>query len=264
MKMVASARVKRAENTLNNSRKYMNHFASIIAHLFEAELDIPPHPLQEIREDVGKVAVLVLSSDRGLCGSYNTNVVRAVEHYAKEETTPLALYTVGRKSRDYFRRRDWNIAQSFIDISFHIEYKQIKSIVDAVSKAFLSGEVDRVMMAGANYHTPAVCRPFVKQLLPLEPPRVELEEHGARDYIFQPNAKEVLDTFFPQYLHISVVTAVAEAITCEQGQRMVAMTAATENAGEMIRALTLRYNKARQASITAEILEIVGGAEALK
>lgn len=263
MKMVASARVKRAENTLNTSRRYMQHFNNIIAHLQGAEIEVPPHPLEREHDEIKRIGILVLSSDRGLCGSYNSNVFRVVENFRDEQEVPVTLFNVGKKARDYFKRRGWDITENFIDISFHIEYRQIKAITDSIVKAFSNEEVDRIMIAYSRFHSPPVCRPTVNQLLPLKPPDTEIEE-GATQYIFQPSPVEVLETFYPQYLHVSVVTSVAEAITSEQGQRMVAMTAATENAGEMIRALTLQYNKARQSAITSEILDIVGGAEALK
>ncbi|MEW5946097.1 MAG: FoF1 ATP synthase subunit gamma, partial [bacterium] len=173
------------------------------------------------------------------------------------------IYAAGRKARDYFRRRKWNIAREFVNISFHLEYREIKNIVDAAAGDFLAGRADEILIAYHRYVKAQISRIEIVPLLPLAPPKTEAA-HARVKYIFQPTVHEVVDVFYPKYLHTKVTLALAEAMASEQGQRMVAMTNATDNAGEMIDYLTLHFNKARQAAITKEILEVVSGAEALK
>ncbi|MEW6200523.1 MAG: ATP synthase F1 subunit gamma [bacterium] len=263
MKMVSSARLKRAEDRVLTVRPYMEHLERMYMRFGETVAEELLHPLAEVRPEVKRIGILVISSDRGLCGSYNTNLFRAVHDFAEKKKKETVLYVIGRKGADYFRRRHWNIAARFINLSFHIEYREIKNVVDVFSGAFLSGDVDEVWLAYSRYVAAAISRPAVVPLLPLVPPEHE-EKVSQVKFIFQPSVKAIVDVFFPKYLHTRVVAAFAEAMASEQGQRMVAMTAATDNAEEMVQSLTLYYNKARQAAITKEIMEVVGGAEALK
>jgi F-type H+-transporting ATPase subunit gamma len=271
MKMVAAARLRRAEERACAARPYAERLQGFMDVLF-TDSDSVPHPLAEPHPTVKRVGLLLITSDRGLCGAYNTNIIRQAQKFVNDHGNDnTSLFLVGRKGFDYFRRRQGNIVKPFIGLDPALVYREIKDISDTVANAFLEGQVDQVSLAYSRYVSPAVCRPIVLPLLPLaakpEPegkPGEDEKKKDQVDFIFQPSPQAILEDLFPKYFHTKLVLALAESFASEQGQRMVAMTTATDNAAEMIDKLTLYYNKVRQAAITKEISEIVGGAEALK
>lgn len=266
MKMVAAARLRRAEERVNTARPYAERLQGFIDTLFAGAQDIP-HPLAEPKPAVSRIGLLLMTSDRGLCGSYNANIIRVAQHFVNDRGKDnVDLFIVGRKGNDYFRRRGYKIEANFIGLDPSLVYREIKGVSDTVSNAFLSDKVGQVFIAYSRYVSPAVCRPGVYNLLPISREDIsgDKKEQTIADIIYQPSPTEILETLFPKYLYTRLVVAMAESLASEQGQRMVAMTTATDNAEDMIRRLTLYYNKVRQAAITKEISEIVGGAEALK
>ncbi len=265
MKMVAAARLRRAEARAQSARPYADRLQSFLDG-FTIDPENIPHPLAEVRGTVRRKGLLLFTSDRGLCGSFNTHLIKKVEEWLKDkDPETVRLYIVGRKGNNYFKRRKWKINKSFTDIDQALDYKQIKGITETVSNDFINGEIDELDIIYSQFVTAAVCRQIDKQLLPIRSEITKENDEGpAADFIFEPSPEAILEILFPKYLYTRVVTALAENIASEQGQRMVAMTTATDNAEEMVKNLTLVYNKVRQASITREITEIVGGAEALE
>lgn len=267
MKMVAAARLKRAEDRANNARPFVERLQEFLDG-FTLDPESVPHPLAEVR-DVSRIGLLIMTSDRGLCGAFNTNLFKECEKFLKEHgKSKTRMYIVGRKGNDHFKRdHEINIVANIRDLDQKIDPREVKALTDRVSKDFLEKEIDELYLLYAKYKSPAVCYPTVIKLLPItaekKPDEQEQQRHIA-DLIFMPSPEAILEILFPKYLYTRVMVSLAETFASEQGQRMVAMTNATENAKEMVRALTLRFNKVRQAAITKEISEIVGGAEALK
>jgi len=263
MKMVAAARLRRAEERARMARPYADRLQSFLDR-FTIDPENIPHPLAETRI-VNRSGLLIITSDRGLCGSYNSNILReATKWLEQRDTDKTQLYIIGNKGNSYFKRRKWKIAKHFGNLDYKIDYKETKEITDTIANDFIDGKVDEVDLLYSRYVSPAVCRQTMLNLLPIKATGKEEHTGPASDFIYEPSPEEILEILFPKYLYTRIVTSLAESLASEQGQRMVAMSAATENAEEMCRILTLKYNKARQAAITKELLEIVGGADALE
>lgn len=264
MKMVAAARLRRAEERARAARPYADMLQSFFEG-FTIDPENIPHPLAEVRTPPRRSGLLLFSSDRGLCGSYNSNIFREAVNWAgKYEPEKARLYIAGGKGNMFFKRQGWKINKVFSNLSPSLEYREIKTIADTVSKDFLNGEIDDLYLLYSKYVTPAVCRQTLMPLLPIRAVETREEKKERADFIFEPSPEAILEILFPKYLLTRIVAAVADSMASEQGQRMVAMTNATDNAEEMVEMLTLKYNKARQAAITREISEIVGGSEALE
>jgi len=260
MKMVAAAKLRRAQERVIAARPYTHKLADVLGRL--AAVEELQHPLLTARP-VAKVAYVVVTGDRGLCGSYNINIVRrAIEAFQEEREGEPVIVAVGRKGRDFFRRRNYPIAEEHLGLGEEIEYARAKRIADGLMQAFRDGTVDRVVMVSAHFISALQQQVLVKQLLPVQ---AEIEERpAAGDYIFEPDVKAVVDVLIPNYVINQVYHSLIEAKASEHGARMTSMEAATNNACDMIERLTLLFNRARQDAITKEISEIVGGAEALK
>jgi F-type H+-transporting ATPase subunit gamma len=264
MKMVAAAKLKRVQERVGASRPYsekMRHLVQAVAP-FAREVK---NPLLEVRETKTR-GLVVLSGEKGLCGSYNGNIIRmGMRTLQSWSDKPFQLMSIGRRGTDWYKRRDVPIAKQFTMPGVNAPFSEIEEIANAIASWYESGAVDEVYIAYTIFKSPIVQRAEVIKFLPIEPPKGESEAgQGATDYIFEPAAPELLGTLLPRYLRIQVYQFLLEAMASEQGARMSAMSAATDNAGELLDSLTLAYNKARQASITKELLDIVGGAEALK
>jgi F-type H+-transporting ATPase subunit gamma len=269
MKMVAAAKLRRAQDNIIQMRPYAQKLAAIIqnvsADLDQSELD-NPYAKEKAAE---KILIVAISSDRGLCGAFNTNVFRGVNSLIAEDYKVQAakgnvtILPVGRKALDYARRKG---APSVADYSNTISaptYDNVKKVAEFVMNRFVSGEFDRVILVYNEFKNVATQILKKDQFLPVLPPKAEGVSSTKTDYIFEPNKADIFRDLIPETLKIQFYKAVLESRASEEGARMTAMDKATENAGELLKELKLTYNRTRQAAITKEILEIVGGAEAL-
>jgi F-type H+-transporting ATPase subunit gamma len=266
MKMVAAARLKRAQERVQSARPYSEKTREVMASLAKAGGANLSHPLLEAREPV-RIGVLAVTADRGLCGSYATNILKksleTLTGYAPDQTRVLV---VGRKGHNFFRRRPYPVVGEFDMNMTGASFADAQAIGRQVREMYISGEVDVVYLVYTRFLSALTQRPTVLQLLPLTTDLETdvAEDGGSDDYIFEPNAQDILGRLLPRYVDILIYQALLEAVASEHGSRMTAMSSATDNAGKMISTLTLSLNRARQANITKEIAEIVGGAEALK
>ncbi len=260
MKMVAAARLRRAQERAISSRPYTDKIREILAGVAAGAKD-SGHPLLAVRE-INKIAYLILGADKGLAGAYTSNLLREVlPRVSGKENTHLL--TVGRKVRDYFRRRSYTIDQHYSGFSEKPSYEHAVRIARDVAMAYAHGEYDEVYLVYTRFFSPVNHRPTTIKLLPVDTSAAQGEDQP-REYIFEPSAEEVLGLLLPKYLETVVYGALLQSAASELGARMTAMGSATDNAEELISKLVLNYNKIRQANITREISEIVGGAEALK
>ncbi len=266
MKMVAAAKLRRAQERIQEARAYTNKMAEVMASL---ALRTSPnlHPLLEIREPK-KATVIVLTSDRGLCGSFNASVLKMAENYLKDNQDKydeFSITAMSRKANDYFKRRDYKILHYYENVlsSADLSYQNAMEISTTVIDKFLAGELDEVYIAFTKFKSAIAQEVVLERILPLTPMKVE-EGAPVVEYIFEPTAKELLDELLKRHIVTQILGAMLDSIASEHGARMTAMDSATNNASDMIKKLTLLYNRARQASITTELVEIVSGAEALK
>jgi F-type H+-transporting ATPase subunit gamma len=261
MKMVAAARLRRAQERANSSRPYTDKIREILASVAAGASDVS-HPLLETRE-VQRTGFLILGADKGLAGAYTSNIVREVVPRVKDRAD-ISLLTAGRKIRDYFRRRGYKIDQQYTGFSEKPTYAHAAEIAKDVANAYAAGEYDEVYLAYTQFFSPINQKPTVIRLLPIDTTTNQSSEEAPQQYIFEPSAEEVLGLLLPKYLETVIYGALLQAAASELGARMTAMGSATDNAQELISKLILNYNKVRQANITREISEIVGGSEALK
>lgn len=258
MKMVAAARLRKAQEKATASQPYTEKILKVLASVANGAPEAA-HPLLEIRE-VKRVAYVVLSADKGLAGAYSSNVIKEVlPQIAGKEN--VSLITVGRKARDYFKRRGYNVAEEYTGFSEKPTYQDAITIANSLAEGFSAGIYDEIHLVYTKFHSALTQTPASVKLLPIGDVS---ETKDQQEYIFEPSAENVLQFLLPQYLRSLIYGALLQAAASELGARMTAMGAATENAEELIAKLILNYNKIRQATITREISEIVGGAEALK
>jgi F-type H+-transporting ATPase subunit gamma len=264
MKMVAAAKLRRAQEAAEKSRPYTETLKGTLARLVGLSNDVE-HPLLVKRDEVRKVGYIVVTSDRGLCGGYNTNIIRdATDSMGTDARKPEnGIIAVGKKGRDFFRKRI-GVEAEFINLGDRIKYADAREISQYVINAYENEEVDEIYLVYAKFVNVLRQVPTVVKILPIEPPDPGsiTEEHHV-EYIYEPSAETILLTLLPRYVGSQIYHAMLEGKASEQGARMTAMGNASQNAGEIIGNLTLKMNKVRQAAITDEILDIVGGAEAL-
>ncbi len=263
MKMVAAAKLRRAQERLLSARPYAESLRTIISHV-AAQEDQSLHPLLAVR-DPKRVGYLVITSDRGLCGSFNANVTRRAQveidsHQAGEAT----LSNFGRKGVEFFTRRGYELSERYVNLFNELEFRHAQEVAASIQSRYLSEEVDRVYVVYNRFKSAGSQEVRVDQVLPIEPAPPTAEKYIPAEYFYEPSAQRILDEAIPRNLRTQIWLSLLESNAAEHGARMVAMDSATENAKEMIYNLTLTYNKARQAAITTEISEIVGGAEALR
>jgi F-type H+-transporting ATPase subunit gamma len=264
MKLVAAAKLRRAQERILAARPYARKMSELLGNLVTAGAgEGAPHPLLEQREGPRR-QIVIITSDRGLAGAFNSNIVRrAVEFIRQSNAAEVTLVVVGRKGRDFFRRRAHAIKHEMLGFWDRLAYAHARELADYLMRQYLDGEVDEVHLLYNEFRSVAVQRPVREQLLPI--PRAAAREDGAAvDYIFEPEPGTILNDLLPRHVRTQVFRALMESLAGEYGARMTAMEAATKNAKEMIGVLTIQYNKARQEKITKELLDIVGGAEALK
>jgi len=264
MKMVAAAKLRRAQEAAEASRPYTETLQGTLARLSGLSVDIE-HPLLAKRAEVTKVGYIVVTADRGLCGGYNTNIIRAcTDNIETDDRNPSkGIIAVGRKARDFFRKRG-GLEAEFINLGDKISFADAREIAQYVINAYENEEFDEIYIVYARFINALRQLPTVVKILPIEPPEAkETDEKIKVEYIYEPSAEEILVTLLPRYVGSQIYHAMLEGKASEHGARMTAMGNASENAGEIIDNLTLKMNKVRQAAITDEILDIVGGAEAL-
>jgi F-type H+-transporting ATPase subunit gamma len=272
MKLVAAAKLRRAQDAILAARPYANSLAEAVTEL-AARAGGDAHPMLQQRP-VRRVSLVPLTSDRGLCGGFNTNVGRAIQRFVDEQkSAPVTderprveetrIEVVGRKGRDYLRRRKLPVAHEFAGPAGDTVIERAREVALTVTGDFAEGRTDAVYLVYNEFRSAVSQRVVIVPLLPV-PPAAATEQAGALDFLYEPSKEELLSMLLPLYIENQIFRAMLESIASEFGARMTSMENATKNASEMIDRLTLQYNRARQASITKELMEIVGGAEALK
>lgn len=262
MKLVAAARLKKATDRVLEARPYSDKLREIMLSLSNAG-ELPSHPLMEKRSETNRAAFIIITSDRGLAGSYNTSLLRRGQDFMKEQLIPTVMLTVGRKGNVFFSKRGYDVIYNLSVPSAGARLEDATTVAAKARELYESGEVDVVYICYSKFYSAIRQVPQVVQLLPISAPEAAEGETVNADYTFEPDAATLLDTLLPRYFLGLVWQAMMESTASEHGARMSAMTSATDNAGKMIQALTLKANRERQANITKEILEVVGGAEAL-
>jgi len=274
--MVAAARMRRAQEQVLATRPYTQKAWEILTHLASQrgmESGESAHPLLRVREKIGTVGVVVITSDRGLCGSYNHNMVQRAMRFVREIPYPVEFITVGKRGRDALWRLGQKIAAEFSDLPPQPRVMHIAPIAHLAIHSFRSGLYDVVFLAHTDFVNTLNQRPAIWQLLPIRPLQIAptaISEHRGEpsgtmvgEYLYEPDPHTILDSVLPRFTELQVYQAVLESLASEHSARMVAMRSATENAKELTDVLTLTYNRARQEAITREMLDIAGGAEAL-
>jgi F-type H+-transporting ATPase subunit gamma len=265
MKMVAAAKFRRAQQRMFEMRPYADRMNTILAGL-AGGAPSESHPLLTVRPRKN-IEILVLTSDRGLCGAFNTNILRAAARYAQElrnEDFVVSVSSVGRKARDYYRRRSVSLRKAWTGISGKVSYANAQEIAAEVVENYTNETVDEVVLIYNEFKSAIAQKVVIAKLLPMAPIQAPEEALPVFNYVFEPSRQEIFSRLVPKNVEIQVFRALLESQASEEAARMAAMENATKAANEMIDTLTLQFNKARQASITKELMDIVGGVEALK
>ena len=260
MNMIAAARLRRAQLKAEAARPYAERISEILQDVTTGAAGVR-HPLLNKRE-VRRVGLVLLTSDRGLCGAFNANLIREASQFLARQTVEVGLITVGKKGRDYFRMRGARIDEHFAQPSREVQLGEMGVISKRLIADYSRGQYDQISLIYAQFVSALKSVVTVKSLLPLEKPSSQ-QKRPTVSYQFEPAAEMLLDTLLPQYVEVLVYQALVESLASEQAARMVAMKTATDSAADMIDALTREYNRARQESITTQILEVVSGADAL-
>ena len=274
LEAVSASRVRKAQQATLATRAYAAKAWEVLTHLAGEPLEGKTlHPLLEVRPEIRALTVVFVSGDRGLAGAYNTNMVRAALNFARAQSAPIRWITVGRKGRDLLLRRRQNIVADFSQrLSAAPLVREIHPIARTAIDDFLSGQTDEVVLIYSDFVNTLNQRPTVKRLLPILPGQAAgapISEHvglgpAARYvYIYEPSPEAILDVVLPRFTELQIYQAILESLASEHSARMVAMRNATDNANELVENLRLTYNKARQQTITSDLLDIAGGAEAL-
>jgi len=262
MKMVATARLKRAQQRILSARPYAVRMADVMKNL-AAKTTERDHPLLAVKKE-GKSALVVITADRGLCGSFNANILRQAQAYLRENPG-TDLITVGKKGRDFFKRRKFNIIKEWLYVFPHIPHETVLEMRDEIEGFFIRGGYKEIRVLYTEFKSVISQKAAMDTLLPIRIQELPGEAKGlAADYDFEPDLDTILNSLVSQYLATMIHRYLLESFSSEMGAKRSAMESASKNAGEMIAKLTLDFNRARQAMITKELAEIVGGAEALK
>ena len=273
MKMVAAAKLRKAQNRMTSMRPYAKKLKEVVSRLGSSSDG--SNALLRKPEEISRVLMIVVGSDKGLCGGFNNNLFKVVERtisdeyqeYRENET--LELITIGRKATQYFKKRDYNIVDEFPGFFDDLKYDLTAEIMNHVIKKYATEYYDKVLISFNEFKTVIAQNRRVSQVLPVDPEALKKDENEdesltTSDYLYEPDSKSILDEILPVYVIMQLWRAVLESNASEQGARMAAMDNATENAKELEEELTLKYNQARQSAITTEISEIVSGAQALE
>lgn len=265
MKMVAAAKFRKAQQRMMEMRPYADRMKSVLSNLAgSAEAEI--HPLLKVRPR-RNVEVFVITSDRGLCGAFNSNILKAAtRHIAelKREGFEVSISSVGRKAKDYFKRRNITLRKSWTGISGRISYPNAQEIANDIIENYINETVDEIILVYNEFKTAIAQKVIIARLLPLSPIEAGAETSSVDNFIYEPSKEEIFSRLVPKNVEIQIFRALLESQASEEAARMAAMENATKAANDMISSLTLQFNKARQASITKELMDIVGGVEALK
>ena len=265
MKMVSAAKLRRAQEAAVQARPYAEKMTELLKNV-SARVSSEAHPLLMAREEK-KIQLVLFTSDRGLCGGYNTNLIRSAETFMRQQSgvQEIELTLVGRKGADYFRRRGAKIVDRYTDILYKAADELAAEIAQKLISRFINGETDAVYILYSRFRSALSQVPTLEKLLPVAlAVTSEVEAQQQTEYLYEPGIQQLLANLLPRITDVAVQRALLEATASEHGARMTAMESATSNAAKMIGSLTLQMNRARQASITRELLEIVGTAEALK
>ena len=274
MKMVAASKLRRAQERITAARPYAQQMQRVLGSV-AARVGSAVHPLLTQRElgPDSKTLVIVVSADKGLCGSFNTNIIKAASGFVLGSAQPCALGLAGRKGRDFFARRGFTIAFDESGIFQKLKYADAQRIAQTAMDVFIKGDVDRVMLIYSEFRSVISQRVVVDQLLPIarasmddaaaHAPKADAHALSQVDYLYEPSAQEIFNQLLPRYVEVQVYRALLESNAAFFASQMTAMDAATKNSTEMIASLTLYMNKVRQAAITREIIEVVSGAQAL-
>lgn len=264
MKMVAAAKLKRAQDRILAARPYAKKMAVVLGSL-SSRVNRQAHPL--LRKPSGtRIELLVVTSDRGLCGAFNTNILRKAAEVLREKQEagcPVTVSVIGRKGREFFRRRAWPIRQEWTGVFDRLSYEHALDIGGDIVQQFTDGTFDELHIVYNEFKSVIQQRVVVEKLLPIESLEQAAEQLGG-GYLFEPDEEVLLKVLLPKHIEVQTFHALMESSAAELGARMAAMDGATRNAGELIKKMTLYYNKTRQAAITKELMDIVGGSEALR
>jgi F-type H+-transporting ATPase subunit gamma len=273
MELVASARLRRAQARIEAMRPYADRMLELMAGTARAAVSVRTSPLLQRRENVNAVAVVAITGDRGLAGPFNSQILRrafALERQLRGEGQQVKFLVSGRKGRSTLTFRRYEIAAAWTGFSDRPSYSDAQAIAHTLTELYTSGEVDRVVVVYNQFVSPLVQRVIEQDVLPVAEHLLETDEEERRedalrgDFIYEPEPEEILERLVPAYIETEIYRALLESAASEQGARMTAMRNASKNAGELIDRLTLEMNRARQAEITQEILEVVAGADALE
>jgi F-type H+-transporting ATPase subunit gamma len=263
MKFVAASKLRRAQDRIFSARPYANRMLAVLNSL-ATRADPEHHPLLVEREQ-DKVMLVVITSDRGLCGAFSANIIKAATRYLEEKSANdvLSLALVGRKGVDWFGQRSWTIRHEYVDIMTRVDFKYAQELAQSLIKYYASADLDAVYLVYNEFKSVVQQDVTIEPLLPIR--RLEIEDQGepCLDYIYEQPPPVLFDHLLARHVETQVFRAMLESEAAEHGARMTAMDSATRNAGEMIDQLTLYMNRMRQASITTEIIEVVSGADAL-
>jgi F-type H+-transporting ATPase subunit gamma len=266
MKMVAAAKLRKAQTRMFEMRPYADKLNAVISSLVRG-VETEAHPLLTQRPRK-TVEVLVITSDRGLCGAFNTNILKAAENLVanlkKEGFESITISTIGRKARDYYKRRNVELRNSWSGFSGKLNYAHAQEVATDIIENYINETIDEVHLIFNKFRNVVKQDVTVVRLLPITPEEVGEEEAAPADFIYEPSEQALLERLLPKNVEIQIYRALLESQASEEAARMTAMENATKSANEMIDNLTLQYNKARQAAITKELMDIVGGVEALK
>ena len=266
MKLVAAARLRKAQENIEQMRPYAQQTMRMISSLSARTGDDETLPPLLARREPKNVLLIVLTSDRGLAGSFNVNAAKAAhKEYLRlnaEETT-VTVGAIGRKGRDYLRRRGVEIKHDFSNVYDELTYKKASDIGDVIVTDYADASLDAAYVVYNQFKSAISQTVRVEQILPIVPMEVE-ESESTYDFLYEPDQETILNTLLPLYVNVEIYRALLESVASEHGARMTAMDNATNNAKDLIDSLTLQANRARQAAITKELMEIIGGAEALK
>jgi len=262
MKMVSAAKLKRAQDAITQMRPYSNKLSELLQNL-SASLDSSDGGVYAQKRDVKKVLLVTITSNRGLCGGFNAYIIKKTKELINNEykNKNVSILSIGKKSSEHFKKNGFNVFDNHDYLFGDLTFENVSKVAESIMSQFVNGDYDKIDLVYNQFKNAATQIIMVENFLPIQPDKNQEKVCG--DYIFEPQKQEIVESLIPKSLKTQLFKAILDSHAAEHGARMTAMHKATDNAGELKKELTLTYNKARQAAITGEILEIVGGAEAL-
>jgi F-type H+-transporting ATPase subunit gamma len=273
LEAVSASKVQKAQAAVIETRPYAHRAWEVIVNL-AGSAEAPPHPLLVCRQPIRSILIVLFTSDRGLCGAYNSNIYRAAVNYAQQFPVPVRYVAVGKRGRSSLWRARADLVAEFHGLPAVPSFAEVSPIARTVIEEFMEGRSDQIFLAYTDFVNLLTQHPVIQRLLPLRPSQLEeqavceyvvdMQPVGVAEYIYEPNQEEILDTVLPRFTELQVYQAALEASASEHAARRMSMRNATDNAEDLLRDLTLMRNKARQQTITRELLDIAGGSEALE